>query len=513
MKSKQEKRIKILPKADICLILEGTYPYVKGGVSGWVHNLIKTQKDLTFNAISILPKNFKPEIKYELPDNLLGISNLYLNELPQGTAFSNRRDKTKLIKFLSVTLSEIIISYDMKSFEKLVHYLSSNKKYMGKKNLIDSVISWEIILKMYKQMMDNSSFLDFFWSWRTLFGGMFSVLLGNIPEASCYHSLCTGYAGLMLARASLEKGKPCALTEHGIYTNERRIELSTADWLYDNENVSLSIDKLEKKTITGFHELWTRFFSTYSHLCYEASDRIITLYEGNRTLQISEGAKKNRTSVIRNGIDLTKYATIEKLKSTKKSSTPTVAFIGRIVPVKDVRTFLNSIAAAKGTIPSIKAYILGPKDEDPEYYSECLNIINDNNLSDTVHIEGEVNILSYLPEIDVLVLTSLSEAQPLVILEAGAAGIPVVATDVGACREMIEGTPDENPQIGHGGIITPLSNSRSTANAIINLLSNNSFYKQCSLNLKKRVEKYYNLETQNSSYNKLYNELIRKDYK
>ena len=52
---------------------------------------------------------------------------------------------------------------------------------------------------------------------------------------------------------------------------------------------------------------------------------------------------------------------------------------------------------------------------------------------------GRVNLLEYLGKIDVVVLTSLSEAQPLVILEAGAAGVPVVATDVGACGEMILG--------------------------------------------------------------------------
>ena len=55
-----------------------------------------------------------------------------------------------------------------------------------------------------------------------------------------------------------------------------------------------------------------------------------------------------------------------------------------------------------------------------------------------------------------LALTSISEAQPLVILEAGAAGVPTVATDVGACREMIEGPQSEVPPLGPGGAIVGL---------------------------------------------------------
>ena len=39
----------ITQKADVCLILEGTYPYVTGGVSGWAHGLIKEQSHLSFH--------------------------------------------------------------------------------------------------------------------------------------------------------------------------------------------------------------------------------------------------------------------------------------------------------------------------------------------------------------------------------------------------------------------------------------------------------------------------------
>ena len=59
-----------------------------------------------------------------------------------------------------------------------------------------------------------------------------------------------------------------------------------------------------------------------------------------------------------------------------------------------------------------------------------------------------------------MVLTSFSEGQPLVILEAYAWGVPVVATDVGACREMIEGRTAEDRAIGPSGFVTRVARPR-----------------------------------------------------
>src|SRR3546814_16701817 len=77
-------------------------------------------------------------------------------------------------------------------------------------------------------------------------------------------------------------------------------------------------------------------------------------------------------------------------------------------------------------------------------------------IGNAVQFAGRVDVAQWLPRIDLIVLTSLSEAQPLVILEGGACGVPVVAPDVGSCREMIEG---RTPTVDRpGGIVTELVN-------------------------------------------------------
>ena len=60
-------------KADVCLILEGTYPYVSGGLSSWTHDLIRMQDHLRFSLLTIMPPGFEGRAVYELPRNVVEV--------------------------------------------------------------------------------------------------------------------------------------------------------------------------------------------------------------------------------------------------------------------------------------------------------------------------------------------------------------------------------------------------------------------------------------------------------
>ena len=113
-----------------------------------------------------------------------------------------------------------------------------------------------------------------------------------------------------------------------------------------------------------------------------------------------------------------------------------------------------------------------------------------------------------MPKIHVAVLTSLSESQPLVILEAGAAGIPFVATNVGSCREILEGRPDEVPALGPGGIITELVAPAGIAQAIGDLLADPVRRRRYGETLRERVKRTYTSDKAVASYRTLYQRLI-----
>jgi glycosyltransferase involved in cell wall biosynthesis len=335
-------------------------------------------------------------------------------------------------------------------------------------------------------------------------GGLYTILLAKLPEAKVYHTLCTGFGGLFLAKAYAETGKPCITTEHGIYTNERRIEISLAEWLDDMKAMNLSVDvNIFERDLKDY---WSDMFSGYSKLCYNASTKIITLFEGNRTLQIADGADPEKIEIIPNGID---YASYSKC-SRKSKGKPSIALIGRVVPIKDVKTYIRAIGYLSKSISGLEAYIIGSTDDDPVYYEECLDLIEKSSLQNVITFTGKVDVKEFYPKIDVIVLSSLSEGQPLVILEAGAAGIPCVATNVGACREMIEGRAEEflGDKKRDGGVIVPLANPLEISKAAYRLLTDEEYYAECSKNIQERVKTHYEEKDQEKAYKNIYDTLI-----
>jgi polysaccharide biosynthesis protein PelF len=209
-------------------------------------------------------------------------------------------------------------------------------------------------------------------------------------------------------------------------------------------------------------------------------------------------------SIIPNGIDVERFGAIVK----REHDLPTIAMIGRVVPIKDVKSFIRACGIIRETIGEFKAFIMGNTDEDPEYYEECKALLAHLLLTDMVEFTGAVKIDDYLPVVDVVVFTSISEAQPLVILEVGAAGIPIVSTDVGACDEMINGHPEETPMLGSGGAIVPLSNPTMVAESVMRLLSDPAYYEGCSNAIRQRVHTYYNKKLQYNAYHALYGSLL-----
>ena len=129
-------------------------------------------------------------------------------------------------------------------------------------------------------------------------------------------------------------------------------------------------------------------------------------------------------------------------------------------------------------------------------------------MSETIQFTGKVNIFDYLSRIDVLVLTSISEAQPLVLLEAGAARIACVATDVGSCRDIIEGMAGESPSLGSGGRVVPPMDTDAIGAAVVELLQDKDLRRRCGEVLRARVATHFTSAKSASQYLNLYSDLI-----
>ena len=91
---------------------------------------------------------------------------------------------------------------------------------------------------------------------------------------------------------------------------------------------------------------------------------------------------------------------------------------------------------------NVRLHIMGGVD-DEEYAQECYDLVKQMQL-DNVIFTGRVDIVTYMENLDFTILTSISEAQPLSVLESLASGRPCVTTDVGCCRELLEGGPGDD---------------------------------------------------------------------
>lgn len=465
--------------ADVCLLLEGTYPYVMGGVSAWVHDLIRAHPTLSFDVIALVPDAATRQARYTLPANLRHLMDLPLQMPPLGEAGARPALWQPCLTLLTPLVEGRLALADLAPFAR------AGAGGVGRHHLLDSPEAFATLEDAYEQLAPGSSFLDFFWSWRSLLNGMLAVLLARIPPARCYHAVSTGFAGLLGARLAAETGRPLILSEHGIYTNERRIELAMAEWLHRKPELSLAPDKPGR----DLRDLWIGAFEGCARLTYAAADPVITLYRGNQMLQLRDGAAQKRLRVIPNGIDAEAYATLGRDTAPRA---PTIGLIGRVVPIKDIKTFIRAAALLRRVIPAIQVEVLGPQEEDAIYAAECAALVEELGLVGTVHLRGRVQVKEWLPRLDVHVLTSISEAQPLTILEAGAAGVPCVATDVGSCREMIEGDPDgPDAELGPGGAVVPVADPAATARAIAALLTDPAWHARAAQAMQARIRMRY----------------------
>ncbi len=480
---------------DVCLILEGTYPYVAGGVSTWVHQLITSMKDIRFGIVYIAP-NSDPtrKLKYEIPNHVLYLKEIYLHDY-NFEQRAKRNPKQRDFEQIKTTYE----GFGQKKYtgcEALVRCFQGEESCFDANNIFSSLEIWKLMLLFYEKRGEDISFLDYFWTWRGIHLPLMQVLQSEIPFARIYHSVSTGYAGLVGAIAKMVHRGKYFLTEHGIYTHERMLEISQASWIYEKEMRRYRAER----ELSFFKQWWVTSFRVLSHIAYAYADNIFTLFEGNKMREVLEGADPKKVTIIPNGIETKKFADFKK----EKKPNPQIGLIGRVVSIKDIKTFIQAAKMVLTKFPDAQFYILGPWTEEEEYYEECRSLIEALHLEQKIVFTGPVDVPDYLKFLDLVVLTSLSEAQPYVILEAGIVGIPMVTTDVGACREMLEGRGHEDRLLGRSGLVTEVANPNATAEAIVRLLTDKNLYAQCSQAGIERARRYYDIDDLLSSYLNFY---------
>ncbi len=500
-------------ECDVMLLLEGTFPFVSGGVSSWVNQIIRGFPDIRFGICFIGSRRTdygKP--RYALPDNVVHLE----------THFMHERTAPPPIRPLRGDLQAFNKASDMhRKFraphragtarDPLTNSLRTVLPLMAGGQLLDesaflySHAAWKTIAGQYRSFCTDPSFIDYFWTVRIMHTPIWLLhrISRKLIPARCYHSISTGYAGMLGALLKHHTGRPLILSEHGIYTKERKIDLFQSEWIRDNRGVF----EKDASQISYFRDLWIRFFEALGRLCYESSDDIVALYEMNRLRQVIDGAAPERTRNIPNGIDLPRLSKLRVLRPA--APPPVLCLIGRVVPIKDVKTFIRAMRTVINLLPDAQGWIAGPEDENPEYARECRNIAQGLGLQDKVKFLGFQKIDELMPKIGLIVLSSISEALPLVLLEGFAAGVPAVATDVGSCRQLLYGLGEEDRALGAAGEVVSIADPEALAHAAVSLLGDSGRWQAAQSAGIARVERYYTQDLMFARYRELYTKSLQ----
>lgn len=500
--------------ADIALLLEGTFPYVSGGVSSWVNQILQAYPEHRF-AIVFLGSRREDygDFRYALPPNVVHFEQHFLfdalhSNIQPAPSRGHPEALAKAQEFLQAleahdgtTESRAKVLAAMRSIALELQPGGS----LPLEDFLHSEFAWDLIRDSYRRHCTDPSFVDFFWTVRIMLQPLWlmaRIAHGLIP-VRVLHTVSTGYAGFLGGLLHHSRGLPLVLSEHGIYTKERQIDLLQSTWIRDNRNI-FQRDPME---VSFFRQMWIRFFDWMGRFCYGAADPIIALYENNRLRQVADGAAAERTVSIPNGIRIERFA---PLRAQRPAETPPVlCLIGRVVPIKDIKTFIRAMRRVVNRMPQAQAWVAGPTAEDPAYADECQNLVDSLGLQANVRFLGMQKVEELLPKVGVVVLSSISEALPLVILEAQAAGVPVVSTDVGSCRQLIDGLGPEDQALGSCGRVVGIANPEALADACLELLASPGQWQAASAAGIARVERYYSDRLLFERYRQVYDRALQ----
>lgn len=463
----------------VCIVAEGCYPYVVGGVSGWINSMIQSFPNVEFILLAIISnRSLRGKFAYELPENLTQVYEIYLDDYD----WDEGGKKGKGIRLKEKEYEEMLNMVLNRRTDWSVIFDLFGKKKFSVDELLMGEDFFQIVRECYKRKYSNIIFSDFLWTMRSIYLPLFWVLKMDVPEADLYHCVATGYAGVLGTMAKHFHGSSLLISEHGIYTREREEELIKADWVQG-----------------VYKNIWIEQFKKMSVLAYRKADMVTSLYGHARDLQIELGCPAAKIRVTPNGINMENLAGLPG-KSEEEKGMIYAGAVLRVTPIKDVKTMIQAFAFAKERVPNLKLWIMGPTDEDEEYAKECFELVEALGVSD-VEFTGRINIRDYLGKMDFTLLTSISEGQPLTILESYAAQKPVIATDVGNCRELIYGDQDD---FGAAGILTHIMNLEEIAEAMVELSENEEERLKMGEAGYKRVMAFYRIEQMKAVYREIY---------
>ncbi len=234
---------------------------------------------------------------------------------------------------------------------------------------------------------------------------------------------------------------------------------------------------------------------------YAKPDHIVAISERIAAVLIEFGVEKERLSVVHSGID-PRRLNVEPLERDEfggQDTEPLIGNVGALVGHKDHQTLIDAMPHVLRALPNARLVIAGEGQLRRNLEQQIENL----GLSSAVQLLGyREDVPRLLKSLDLFVMSSSEEGLGTTVLDAMAAGVPVVATDGGGIPEMVR---DEET-----GLLSPVNNPKRLAENVVRMWKERTLRIACANRAMDLVHSEFSVEKMVEGNLAIYREVIRR---
>jgi glycosyltransferase involved in cell wall biosynthesis len=475
---------------DVALITEGTYPTAHGGVSVWCDQLVSGMSADRFDVYAITGTPAERPV-WSLPANVRHVELIPLwgghtSIRPRRLARRDRQRFSEVYERFVWTLiapEPDVVSFldSLRGLWEFAQTADLAAAFRSEEAISRLLESWHRAMhlgtgdRMARPTRLRPSVADAV-NATSLMEHCLRPLLAPAPQVDVTHSAANGLGALVALTAKWTYGTPFILTEHGVYLRERYLA-------YRKSTYS-----------AGVKQFILRFFKLLTDAAYHVADLITPGNAYNKRWALRGGAQSELIRTVYNGVEPADFP-----EALGEPDAPTISFMGRIDPIKDVETLVEAFGHVHREMPEARLRIFGGAPKGGEAYAErCRDLSHRLGLDEVCTFEGRVDhARTAYAAGHVVALTSISEGFPYTVVEAMMSGRTTVSTDVGGVCEAV----------GDTGLLVPPRHPEAFAAACLELLRDDERRQRLAREARKRALEMFTLDHFLSLYRGIYDEV------
>jgi glycosyltransferase involved in cell wall biosynthesis len=242
-----------------------------------------------------------------------------------------------------------------------------------------------------------------------------------------------------------------------------------------------------------------RMIQSYTRMILSLADGVISVSQEWR-LRLAKLLQVNRIFTFMNCVDIRAFPSNGACKSGHEIN---IIFLGRIGPLKGSFDLIEAVHCLQPGRFEPHLWLVGPEERDGDFRS-AQQLLESHHLAKTCEVLGPIHrekVLQLLQEASIFVLPSYYEGLPMALLEALAAGLPVIATSVGGIPEVV--------QDGYNGFLIPPGNIQTLTDALAKLVGDSDLRKIMGRRSREIAERELDVRSYVDKMIALYSSLVR----